>query len=161
MTALLPPMRNPPSRTGGFRASDARTCPPGDPRVVQGRGVSGIYRKQGNARNGKICRVRKRMGQNEVVVPLADIEPRILSLRGQKAMLDSDLAELYGATTKRLNEQVRRNPGRFPPDFMLQLSAEETAVLRSQFATSKHGRGGRRYAPYAFTEHGAIVLRTC
>jgi hypothetical protein len=98
------------------------------------------------------------MRRDEAVVPLGEIERRILTLRGQKVMLDSDLAELYGVTTKRLNEQVRRNLGRFPPDFMFQLSAEEAAVLRSQIATSKQGRGGRRYAPYAFTEHGAIML---
>jgi hypothetical protein len=72
-------------------------------------------------------------------------------------MLDSDLAALYGVTTKRLNEQVRRNRARFPVDFMLQLSGEEVAALRSQIATSKTGRGGRRYAPYAFTEHGATL----
>jgi hypothetical protein len=73
-------------------------------------------------------------------------------------MLDRDLADLYGVPTKRLNEQVRRNLERFPPDFMFQLSVEETSTLRSQIATSKTGRGGRRYLPYAFTEHGAIML---
>lgn len=86
------------------------------------------------------------------------IEQRILLLRGQKVMLAHDLAELYGVTTKRLNEQVRRNKQRFPADFMFQLSAKEVANLRSQFATSKEGRGGRRYPPYAFTEHGAVML---
>jgi ATP-dependent Clp protease ATP-binding subunit ClpA len=98
------------------------------------------------------------MQRDEAVVSLAEIERRILTLRGQKVMLDSDLADLYGVSTKRLNEQVRRNPGRFPPDFMFQLSAEEESTLRSQFATSKPGSGGRRYLPYAFTEHGAIML---
>ncbi len=73
-------------------------------------------------------------------------------------MLDADLAELYGVTTKRLNEQVKRNPDRFPADFMFQLNPAEVKGLRSHFATSKMGRGGRRYAPYAFTEHGAIML---
>lgn len=72
-------------------------------------------------------------------------------------VLDSHLAALYGVTTKRLNEQVRRNAGRFPVDFMFQLTVEEGEVLRSQIATSKDGRGGRRYRPYAFTEHGAIM----
>src|SRR4030043_383112 len=72
-------------------------------------------------------------------------------------MLDSDLAELYGVTTKRLNEQIRRNLGRFPDDFMFQLTPQEADSLRSQFATSKPERGGRRYLPYAFTEHGAIM----
>jgi hypothetical protein len=98
------------------------------------------------------------MRRDKVMVPLVEIERRILTLRGQKVMLDSDLAGLYGVTTKRLNEQVRRNRGRFPRDFMFELSSEETATLRSQNATSKRGRGGRRYAPYAFTEHGAIML---
>ena len=75
-------------------------------------------------------------------------------------LLDSDLAALYEVTTKRFNEQVRRNRDRFPEDFMFQLTAEELASLRSQIATSKgssQGRGGRRYLPYAFTEHGAIM----
>ena len=98
------------------------------------------------------------MPRDETVVPLAEIERRILTVRGQKIMLDSDLAHLYGVPTKRLNEQVRRNLGRFPPDFMLQLTAEEASTLRSQIATSKPGRGGRRYLPYAFTEYGAIML---
>lgn len=92
------------------------------------------------------------------MVPLAEIERRIFILRGQRVMLDSDLADLYGVSTKRLNEQVRRNLRRFPPDFMFQLSAEEANTLRSQIATSNIGRGGRRYSPYAFTEHGAIMV---
>jgi len=75
-------------------------------------------------------------------------------------MLDSDLAELYQVSTKRLNEQVKRNKRRFPTDFMFQLSVEEAQVLRSQTATSKGRRGGRRYRPYAFTEHGAVMLAT-
>ena len=86
------------------------------------------------------------------------VESRIFVLRAQKVILDSDLAELYGVPVKRLNEQVKRNRERFPPDFMFQLSAEEQASLRSQNATSK--RGGRRYLPYAFTEHGAIMAAT-
>ena len=98
------------------------------------------------------------MPRDETVVSLAEIERRILTVRRQKVMLDSDLARLYGVPTKRLNEQVRRNLGRFPPDFMFQLSAEEASAVRSQIATSKPGRGGRRYPPYAFTEHGAIML---
>ena len=73
-------------------------------------------------------------------------------------MLDSDLAELYGVPTRRLNEQVRRNCSRFPRDFMFQLTTEETTALRSQIATSKTGRGGRRYAPLVFTEHGVAML---
>src|SRR6201998_2807232 len=88
------------------------------------------------------------------------VESRILVLREQKVILDSDLAELYGVPVKRLNEQVKRNQERFPSDFMFRLSAEESCALRSQSATSKAGRGGRRYAPYAFTEHGAIMAAT-
>ena len=73
-------------------------------------------------------------------------------------MLDSDLAGLYGVTTKRLNEQVKRNIERFPADFMFQLNAEEHEALRSQIATLKTGRGQhRKYPPYVFTEHGAIM----
>jgi ORF6N domain len=75
-------------------------------------------------------------------------------------LLDAELATLYGVTTKRFNEQVRRNRERFPADFMFQLSALEAETLRSQIATSNappRGRGGRRYRPYAFTEHGAIM----
>ena len=98
------------------------------------------------------------MGQGKGVPPLAEIERRIFTIREQKIMLDSDLADLYGVTTKRLNEQVRRNQGRFPTDFMFRLTDEEAAALRSQIATSKVHRGGRRYLPYAFTEHGAIML---
>jgi hypothetical protein len=92
--------------------------------------------------------------------PTERIERSILLIRGQKVLLDVDLAALYGVTTKRLNEQVRRNRARFPEDFMLQLTAEEVASLRSQFATSNKGRGGRRYAPLAFTEQGVAMLST-
>jgi phage regulator Rha-like protein len=73
-------------------------------------------------------------------------------------MLDSDLAELYGVSTSRLNEQVKRNTHRFPADFKFRLTADEVRSLRSQFATSNKGRGGRRYRPYAFTEHGALMV---
>jgi phage regulator Rha-like protein len=75
-------------------------------------------------------------------------------------ILDSDLAELYGVTVKRLNQQVNRNQERFPADFMFQLTSTEDKALRLQIATSKKGRGGRRYLPYAFTEHGAIMAAT-
>ena len=73
-------------------------------------------------------------------------------------MLDQDLAELYGVETKRLLEQVRRNSARFPPDFMFRLEPQEVDNLRSQNATSRVGYGGRRYAPYAFTEQGVAML---
>ena len=75
-------------------------------------------------------------------------------------MLDSDLAELYGVPTFRLNEQVKRNRRRFPADFMLQLTKREAEALTSQFAMSKKGRGGRRTLPYAFTEQGVAMLST-
>ena len=88
------------------------------------------------------------------------IERSILLIRGHKVMLDADLAVLYGVSTKRLNEQVRRNRSRFPDDLMFQLSGKEVRSLRSQFATSKQGRGGRRYAPLVFTEQGIAMLST-
>ncbi len=94
----------------------------------------------------------------ETTILAERIEKAILLLRGEKVMLDADLADLYGVSTKRLNEQVKRNRHRFPEDFMFQLNQTESEVLRSQFATSKTGRGGRRYFPFAFTEHGAIML---
>ena len=97
------------------------------------------------------------MGQSANLIPLERIERAILLIRGEKVMLDSDLAELYGVDTKRLNEQVRRNLNRFPRDFMFRLTPAEYENLRSQIATSS-SHGGRRYLPYAFTEHGALML---
>jgi len=92
------------------------------------------------------------------MVPLEGVASRIFLVRGQKVMLDADLAELYGVTTKRLNEQVKRNIDRFPSDFMFQMNTKEHDSLRSQIATLKHGRGQhRKYMPYVFTEHGAIM----
>ena len=88
---------------------------------------------------------------------LGPVEPLIREIRGERVMLDSDLASIYGVPTKRLNEQVRRNADRFPPDFVLQLTKQEAENLRSQNATSSSAYGGRRYLPYAFTEHGAIM----
>jgi hypothetical protein len=107
---------------------------------------------------------------------LEQVEPLIREIRGEKVILDSDLARLYGVTAKRLNEQVKRNRERFPADFVFQLTAKESAALRSQFATSspqgvdpksdarsrsqiatlKRGQN-IKYRPYAFTEHGAIM----
>ncbi len=81
---------------------------------------------------------------------------KIYVFRDQKVMLDRDLAELYGVTTKRLNQQVGRNVDRFPEDFMFRLSDEEFEDLKSRDAASAWG--GRRYAPYAFTEHGVLML---
>ena len=94
------------------------------------------------------------------LVPVERIEKSILLLRGQKIMLDATLADLYGVTTKRLNEQVKRNRNRFPEDFMFQLSFQEAAVLRSHIATSTSGHGGRRTLPNVFTEHGVIMAAT-
>jgi DNA-binding transcriptional MerR regulator len=86
------------------------------------------------------------------------IDKRILVIRGRRVMLDEDLADLYGVETKRLIEQVKRNCERFPKDFMFQLDGSEAAALRSQIATSSVKRGGRRYAPYVFTEQGVAML---
>jgi len=80
----------------------------------------------------------------------------IRTIRGQRVILDVDLARIYGVTTKRLNEQVKRNVKRFPPDFLFQLTAQEAENLKSQIATSS-SHGGRRKLPYAFTENGAIM----
>jgi phage regulator Rha-like protein len=82
----------------------------------------------------------------------------IRTIRAQRVILDADLARIYGVPTKRLNEQVKRNAKRFPPDFLFQLTADEASSLRSQIATLKVGRGQhRKFLPYAFTENGAIM----
>jgi len=93
-----------------------------------------------------------------LMISIERIQQCIYLIRKQKVMLDKDLAALYEVTTKRLNEQVQRNIERFPLDFMFQLSNAEVECLRSQIATSKKGRGGRRYRPYAFTEQGVAML---
>ena len=87
--------------------------------------------------------------------PVEGIASRIHTIRGQRVLIDADLAFLYGVSAKRFNEQVRRNLKRFPSDFMFRLENQEFAILRSQFATSSWG--GRRYPPFVFTEHGAIM----
>jgi ORF6N domain-containing protein len=92
------------------------------------------------------------------VVAAPAIEKRIFVVRGRQVMLDEDLADLYGVETKRLVQQVKRNLKRFPADFMFQLTRVEAEALRSQIATSNDGRGGRRYAPYVFTEQGVAML---
>jgi phage regulator Rha-like protein len=97
----------------------------------------------------------------EPLPALQSIGLAITVLRGQRVIMDAELAALYGVETKRLNEQVRRNVERFPQDFMFQLNDQEQASLRSQIATLKTGRGQhRKYAPFAFTEHGAIMAAT-
>jgi len=99
-----------------------------------------------------------------ISVPADSVERSILLIRSQKVILDRTLARLYGVSTKVLNQAVRRNPERFPPDFMFQLTAEETKALgltssRSQIVTLKQGRGKHvKYHPYAFTEHGILML---
>ncbi len=96
---------------------------------------------------------------------IGEVAQRIVLIRGQRVVLDTDLAAFYGETTKRFNQQVSRNRARFPEDFMFQLGDEEFAALRLQSATInsgvKTGRGQhRKYLPYAFTEHGAIMAAT-
>lgn len=95
---------------------------------------------------------------SKAIVPAIRIAQSIHLLRGQKVMLDSDLAALYGVTTGQLNRAVKRNAGRFPTDFMFRLSAEEARFLRCQIGISKPGRGGGRYQPYVFTEQGVAML---
>lgn len=96
--------------------------------------------------------------RSSTTVPPTPVESLIRIIRGQKVMLDSDLAVLYGVPTRTLNQAVRRKLSRFPDDFRFQLSPEEAESLRSQIVISNVGRGGRRYAPYAFTEHGVAML---
>jgi len=100
------------------------------------------------------------MAEKENILKVADeiVINKIYFIRGQKVMLDRDLAELYGVETKRLKEQVKRNLERFPKQYMFELNAKEFTDLRSQIATSKEGRGGVRYLPMVFTEHGILQL---
>jgi hypothetical protein len=88
------------------------------------------------------------------------VDSKIFVLRGQRVILDTDLAELYGVQVRHLNQQVKRNAKRFPPAFRFQLSAHEFKILRSQSVISSEGHGGARYRPYAFTEHGTIMAAT-
>lgn len=102
------------------------------------------------------------MPRKTELILIDQIAPLIHEIRGEKVILDRDLAELYGVTTKVLNQAVRRNGERFPRDFKLVLTRKELASLRSQIVTSNTagGRGGARYLPHAFTEHGAIMAAT-
>ncbi|MBX2990150.1 MAG: ORF6N domain-containing protein [Bacteroidetes bacterium] len=103
--------------------------------------------------------MKKSGSKTSSIIPLEQVQRTILLIRGKRVMIDSDLARLYGVSSKRLNEQVKRNRDRFPADFMFQLTADEASPLRSQNATLKTGRGRhRKYLPFAFTEHGALQL---
>ncbi|CAN5489525.1 ORF6N domain-containing protein [soil metagenome] len=105
------------------------------------------------------------MTKSLATIPVERVEQAILLIRGEKVILDTDLAALYGVETKALNRAVKRNMKRFPSDFVFQLTEKEAAALRYQSGTSNlksqtataRSRGGRRYRPYAFTEHGAIM----
>ncbi len=98
------------------------------------------------------------MDESDAIDQVADYAgKRIVWRRGEKILLDADLARLYGVTTARLNEQVKRNAARFPPDFAFRLTSQEFRSLMSQFATSSFSHGGNRRAPMAFTEHGALM----
>ncbi len=101
--------------------------------------------------------MRKRDKLN-AIIPSESIEKKIFLIRGQKVMIDAHLAKLYAVATKNLNKAVARNKERFPEDFMFQLSKEEADDLRLHLGTSKSGRGGRRYLPYAFTEQGVAMI---
>src|SRR5438067_4756583 len=92
------------------------------------------------------------------MIPLERIQRAIYLIRGEKVMLDRELAALYGVTTGNLNKAVKRNQDRFPADFMFQLTGEEAENLRFQIGISNSGSGGRRYLPYAFTEQGVAML---
>jgi hypothetical protein len=100
------------------------------------------------------------MAKSQNIIPVERIASRIYLMRGEKVMLDSDLAELYGVPTMRLNEQFKRNRDRFPADFAFQMTKQEFESLTSQSAISNTGRGGRRTPPWAFTEHGVAMLST-
>ncbi len=97
------------------------------------------------------------MKSQEIIIPNETITSKIYLIRGQNVMLDRDLAKLYEVETKRLKEQVRRNINRFPKPFMFELTTDEYTALRSQIATLKRGRHSK-YPPFAFTEHGILML---
>jgi len=103
-----------------------------------------------------ICDLERKTNMNDLIISKNLIESKILIIRGEKVMIDSDLAKLYGVETKVLNQAVKRNIERFPNDFMFQLTKEELLDLKSQFVTSSWG--GIRKMPYAFTEHGVLML---
>jgi len=94
------------------------------------------------------------------IVVARKVDSKIFVLRGQRVILDTDLAELYDVQVRQLNQQAKRNAKRFPPAFRFQLSAHELKILKSQIVISSEGHGGARYRPFAFTEHGAIMAAT-
>lgn len=96
------------------------------------------------------------MSETEII-PVDQIQSRILNLRGLRVLLDGDLAAFYGVSKKAFNQAVKRNESRFPVDFRFQLNSEEVTNLKSQFVTSSDGHGGRRKLPFVFTEHGALM----
>jgi len=98
------------------------------------------------------------MKKNDLMIPIERIENKILLIREQKVLLDSDLAVLYGVSVGRLNEAVKRKKERFPSNFMFQLTNQEFIILKSQIAIASSGHGGRRIAPYVFTEQGVAML---
>jgi hypothetical protein len=98
-----------------------------------------------------------RVAKRKQLANVPKLDDLIREVRGQKIILDTDLARIYGIPTFRFNEAIKRNRERFPEDFMFRLTAGEVAALTSQSAISKKGRGGRRTLPYAFTEHGALM----
>src|SRR5688500_13991684 len=100
----------------------------------------------------------KRIPRGRPAVSLARIDRSVVRMRGVNVMLDADLAALYQVDVKVLNQAVKRHRSRFPSDFMFRLSVQEASSLRSQTVASNAGRGGRRYAPYAFTEQGVAML---
>jgi len=102
----------------------------------------------------------KESATEKLPMPVELVARKIYSIRGRRVMLDSDLAQLYQVETKALNRAVKRNADRFPEDFMFQLTGEEATNLRCQIRASGSGYGGRRYLPYAFTEHGVAMLST-
>ena len=102
--------------------------------------------------------MRPQMHMSKQIAVLAKrVDSKIRLIRGQRVILDAELAELYGVEVRQLNQQVKRNFRRFPDDFVMQLTIEEAANLRSQNVISSSSHGGRRYLPYAFTEHGTIM----
>ena len=118
-------------------------------KVLTGRAPGELDRTEENE--------RARKAMTEVTAVAIDVGTRIQSIRGLQVLLDKDLATIYGVTTAALNQAVKRNEGRFPDDFRFQLKPEELANLKSQSVISSLAHGGRRFLPWAFTEHGAVI----